>query len=313
MRPLHPLLPLIAILLLHAPVTTAQEAGWFSDLQSARELAAQRGVTLLIHVYGQQCPPCLRMERDVFADPRIQSALTRGIVAVKLNGDANPTLTRELGVRSYPADVVLRPGLPTAVLHRPHSTAEYLALLDSIAVNPPAHTTKPAPPKLPRTDSRGTRAHSGSKRRSQIQAPEPRANANMAPRKYPADGDALNTSLVGLDGFCPVTLQQRRILSPGRPELTAVHEGVRYQFASAELRSLFNAEPGRYAPVVQGCDPVTLAREHRAVPGSVRYGAWYAGRLYLFQSDANRQTFKASPVTWTKIQSAAAPSARVRR
>lgn len=331
MQPLFPTLPLLAALLLLPHTTaTAQDAGWFSDFESARKLAARNNATLLVHVYGPHCPPCLRMEREVFTVPQIQTALTHGIVAVKLNGDANPSLIRELGVRSYPADVIFKPGLPREVRHRPHSTQEYLVLLNSIAApvaanpqNPPQTFNTPA---ISDSDTRrGNKSRGDTLRedasRSDVQAPPPATNASRQsaptprPRSAdnPADVDALNTSIVGLDGFCPVTLQQRRVLTPGKPELFVDHEGVRYQFASARLRDLFSSDPSRYAPAVQGCDPITLTREQRAVPGSVRYGVWYAGKLFLFQSEANKQTFKASPPAWSKIQSAANPTDRVRR
>jgi len=315
MQPHFPILPLLAALLLLPHTTaTAQEAGWFSDFESGRKLATQNNATLLVHVYGPHCPPCLRMERDVFTVPQIQTALTRGIVAVKLNGDANPSLTRELGVRSYPADVIFKPGLPREVRHRPHSAPEYLTLLNTIAAPaapaaPAQPLNKPVSPDIRREDTR----------RPMVQAPQPATNAprpstrTQQQRAADKTADALNASIPGLDGFCPATLQQRRVLIPGKPEFTAEHEGVRYQFASARLRDLFSSDPNRYAPAVQGCDPVTLAREQRAVPGSVRYGVWYTGKLFLFQSAANKETFKAAPGAWTKIQSAANPSARVRR
>ena len=319
MQLLFPTLPLLtALLLLPSTTATAQEAGWFSDFESARKLAARNNATLLVHVYGPHCPPCLRMERDVFTVPQIQTALTRGIVAVKLNGDANPSLTRELGVRSYPADVIFKPGLPREVRHRPHSAQEYLVLLNSIAAPVAANPQTPQQTVNTPVIADTRRGDTG---RTEVQAPPPSTNASRrsAPAQRPrtadnpADVGALNTSIVGIDGFCPVTLQQRRVLTPGKPELFVDHEGVRYQFASARLRDLFSSDPSRYAPAVQGCDPITLAREQRAVPGSVRYGTWYAGKLFLFQSETNKQTFKAAPRAWTKIQSAANPSARVRR
>jgi YHS domain-containing protein len=311
MQPLQSLLITLLALLLFPATATAQQAGWFTDLQTARELAMQRQATLLVHVYGPQCPPCRRMDRDVFSLPQVQAALTRGIVAVKLNGDANPTLIRELGVRSYPADVIIRKGLPTEVRHRPCSATEFLALLESIAAPLPA---SPVPVKD---------AASGNATRSPIFAPSPSRNARLSPSPQQqsdsppnaVDANVLNSNLLGLDGFCPVTLHQRRSLRPGNPEFAAVHQGIRYYFANAELRNLFRADPTRYAPAVQGCDPITLTREQRAIQGSIRFGAWYNGRLYLFQSEANRRLFSASPAGWTKIQSAANPSgaARVRR
>jgi YHS domain-containing protein len=312
MQPLQPLpVTLIALLLLPA-TATAQQAGWFSDLRTARELAEQKKATLLIHVYGPQCPPCRRMDRDVFSVPQVQAALTRGIVAVKLNGDANPSIIRELGVRSYPADVIIKPGAPIDVRHRAHSTTEYLALLDSVATHPPTPATR-VKNSVAGNNTGSSSPFAPMPPRNALRPPSPKQQSDSPPGGE--DENALNSNLVGLDGFCPVTLHQRKIPRPGNPEFAAVHQGIRYYFASAELRNLFRADPSRYAPALQGCDPITLSREQRAIPGSIRFGVWYMGKLYLFQSEANRQLFSDSPRAWTKIQSAANPSnaARVRR
>lgn len=297
---------LVLILLLLTPQTraAAQQHGWYTDYRTAQQLAQSKNATLLVHVFGPQCTPCQRMERTVFTDPEVQQALTEGIVAVKIDGSANFALVTQLGVRNYPSEIITRPGNPPFIKAGAVNRDQYLAFLRQIAARPtPAQSTSkksvnPTPAKPSRTD---------------LVAPEPR-KPESAPRPMPqvADkqdaGDApnqpLDFPLTGLDGFCPVTLQQQRKIKPGNPRYSAIYQGIRYQFASADFRDQFRAAPERYAPAAQGCDPIALVRDQRAVPGTIRFGVWYSGKLYLFQSAANLQTFKAAPLTWSRVQSA---------
>ena len=62
--------------------------------------------------------------------------------------------------------------------------------------------------------------------------------------------------------------------------------------------------PSVYAPQDLGCDPIVLTADHKAVTGSIRYGAFFDQRLYLFRSAENRDYFKQNPLKFTHIRSA---------
>jgi YHS domain-containing protein/thiol-disulfide isomerase/thioredoxin len=313
MNILRKMLLLSVLLLTLQTNAAAQQRGWHSDYQTARELARSQNATLLVHVFGPECPPCQRMERTVFTDPAVQQALTAGIVAVKIDGAANPALIKQLGVRSYPSDVITRPGKLPFIKAGAVNRDEYLAFLNQIAAHPTpkqSASNKPVNTQTSKND------------RKDLVAPEPRspmATTQPTPQRAEKQNSAntpnqpLNSPLIGLDGFCPVTLYQQRRIKPGNPRYTAIHQGIRYQCASAEFRDLFRANPERYAPAAQGCDPIALVRDQRAVPGTIRFGVWYAGKLYLFQSNENLQTFKAAPLTWSRVQSARKDDDHIRR
>ena len=61
-----------------------------------------------------------------------------------------------------------------------------------------------------------------------------------SPQKY-ADADL---ALAGNCAVCRVELKQE---IAGKPELTANHAGIRYQFPSDKQRKLFVGNPGTYA------------------------------------------------------------------
>ncbi|MET4702322.1 YHS domain-containing protein [Constrictibacter sp. MBR-5] len=57
---------------------------------------------------------------------------------------------------------------------------------------------------------------------------------------------------VALRGYDPVSYFNAGTPTKGREDLTAVHEGARYQFASAANREAFMKSPGQYAPSFGG-------------------------------------------------------------
>ena len=61
-----------------------------------------------------------------------------------------------------------------------------------------------------------------------------------APEKF------AKTDLV-LDGNCAVCLKHANKKVPGKPEFTAIHKGLRYQFPSDRERQMFVKNPERYA------------------------------------------------------------------
>jgi YHS domain-containing protein len=99
----------------------------------------------------------------------------------------------------------------------------------------------------------------------------------------------------GLKGICPVTLRdERRVVEP-KPELVSMHAGRRYEFATADAKAMFDANPDRYAPALGGRDVVLTAQGAEEAIGSLKFAGYYHGRLYLFQSDETYRAFYESP------------------
>ena len=66
----------------------------------------------------------------------------------------------------------------------------------------------------------------------------------------------------------------------------------------------FRNNPESFAPKLLGCDPVILWETDRAVAGSVEYGAFFDGELYLFKTEERRKQFKANPSRFNRLQHA---------
>jgi YHS domain-containing protein len=108
--------------------------------------------------------------------------------------------------------------------------------------------------------------------------------------------------IIGLDGYSPVALVSHRQWTRGKHEFAWEHKGITYYLASRAEFELFRKTPEEFAPKLLGCDPVILSETDRAVPGDTRYGAFFDGDLYLFQSSDTRQRFKTNPPRYTRIQ-----------
>jgi len=240
------------------------------------------------------------MDREVFADPQVQQALADGIASVKVDVTHEPDLASRCGATSVPRDVVMFPDGTIETLNVGYmQKSQYLNLLREIsergkrfAVPKPVD---PAPPSTiaasPLTDSRSTPKAENSDSRPSVVVNE-------------AAEPSIDPPLIGLEGFCPVLLHDQRIWTAGSDKITADYRGVRYTFASEGNREQFLKNPSLYAPQDLGCDAVVLTDTQGAVTGSIRFGAFFDGHLYLFQSPENRDQFKQNPLKFARIRSA---------
>jgi YHS domain-containing protein len=110
---------------------------------------------------------------------------------------------------------------------------------------------------------------------------------------------------LALEGFCPVTLIETRVLPAGArwqigdPNVGAIHRGMLYLFANKENQQKFLANPDRYSPVLRGHDPVLALDKNQAVPGRREFGVFCEGRIYLFSSDATRVHFERNSTRYS--------------
>jgi YHS domain-containing protein len=106
---------------------------------------------------------------------------------------------------------------------------------------------------------------------------------------------AVAKPVLGLDGYCPVTLAEHSRWQKGSPKLAANFQGITYQFAGADELQTFLEEPQRYAPAYGGNDIVRLVDEQQNSPGDCDYGLCYENRIYLFASEKTLAAFQSNP------------------
>ena len=266
---------------------------WRTDFDAAYHEAVREQRPLLIHFYGQNCPPCRRMEAEVLPHPEIMGLLQSKFIAVKVDA-GNPAnirggeLVQQFGVHGLPCDVIVDPlsGRLLSQVEGYQDLARYrTSALRSRSMFDQSHKIVVVERQTP-------------KEPAQTEAP------SQEPATETQNDVTLGTPqpLVGLDGFSPVSLGAQRAWTVGKPEFSFEYKGITYRMCSAEELDAFRTRPGDFAPRLLGCDPVVLSETDRAVPGRTDFGAFFDGDLYLFVSEESRRRFKTNPPKYTRIQ-----------
>ncbi|HZP61299.1 MAG TPA: thioredoxin family protein [Opitutaceae bacterium] len=120
MKLLRVILMLGAAALLAATMR-ADEAVWLTDYQAAANQAAAEGKPLLLDFTGSDwCPWCIKLDKDVYSQPKFVTYARQHLVLVKIDFPRqtplsaaekrqNRDLAKKYGVRGYPTSIVLDP------------------------------------------------------------------------------------------------------------------------------------------------------------------------------------------------------------
>lgn len=273
----------------------AQHAGWQSDYGQATAVADKDGLPVLLHFHAWYCGPCQRMDRDVFPDGEVQRALGNGLSAVQIDVTREPEVASQYGASTVPRDVVVYQDGTVETLNVGYmSKSSYVSMLRGIAAKGETRRKREVP--VPKPADPGRQPEPAPE---QLVQKEPVATENTTPELSKTE-----PAILGLEGYCPVRLHDKRDWTPGLSSITTDYRDIRYQFASEADRDIFLQDPAEYAPQDLGCDPVVLTSDSKAITGSIRYGAFFDKRLYLFRSPENRDQFKLNPLKYVHIRSA---------
>ena len=254
------------------------ESRWLSNFERANAEAQRLGVPLVVHFSAAWCVPCQKMEREVLNRSDLKKLFGRDIVAVKVDGPNNQELLEQFSVLAYPTDVLIsKDGNVIARRQGFQTTNDYLTLLKRLAA------------------SREIQGEYGVKDGPSATLLEP--IDTRAPRSLKLEDDH---DVIGLSGYSPVTLKKNKVWRRGEAEITSVFQGITYRFSNREEQTEFESSPEDFVPGFHGCDPVQLVDESRPIPGQVRIGAVYEGRMYFFDSEAAREMFKINPAKYAK-------------
>lgn len=324
---------------LAARVTAAEltaAAVWKTDFAAAQAEAKKLNRPVVLHFHATWCGPCKKMERDVLDIPQTLKLLDAGFVAVKVDCDKNPKVQVKYGVTSMPTDIILSPDGKVLVKTEgcqdrqnyltsiTRIDAKYAAERKNIARAEAAAEDKTPAQQTPLVAQKSTPpkiASAGAATGDKLVPPptEPKKVPELASSSNPVAvpreekkqdlSPAIDTTgfLLAMDGYCPVTLRSTRAWKSGSSDITLEHDGLTFYFTAADKRDEFKAHPDRYAPRLLGCDPVVLAENDLAVRGSVKFGAFYEGELFLFETSDSRVKFRKDPSRYSRLQHVVKP------
>jgi thiol-disulfide isomerase/thioredoxin/YHS domain-containing protein len=122
-------------------LAAADEVRWQSDLDSARRLAAQNNRLILVHCWAPWCPPCRRLEQNVFQQPGVGPALEANFVLVKLNLDEHPEMQQQFNIHTIPCDLILTPqGRVVDKVQSKQTAQEYVHQMTQVAAIAMGHS-----------------------------------------------------------------------------------------------------------------------------------------------------------------------------
>lgn len=274
---------------------------WMHDFTDAAKAAKQSGRPLLIHFHATWCGPCRQMEKDVLHHSDVRDLLSRNYVAVMIDSDQHPELIEQFGIKSLPTDLVIAPD--GVVLLKAEGGRDRKTYLAQMRHTFQQYTPQPQSPAVQQPEEKIAQTQNSTPSTARVAEPaveeQPRREDKPAPQSPPANEGKL---LVGLDRYSPVSLAKHRQWRKGKAEFALVYQGVVYLLYDEDEYREFQADPGKYAPRLLGCDPVVLWTSDRAIPGSTQFGAYFDGELFLFTSADNRDRFKSSPTLYTRPQ-----------
>lgn len=118
----------------------------------------------------------------------------------------------------------------------------------------------------------------------------------VIPRRSPEMNQELTPHLsYVLDGFCPVELQENERWVAGKGDHALHYHNQYFLFSSAEAMGKFSKHPPAYTPVAMGEDIVQMVKFGERVKGMRNFGAWYQGKIYLFSTQENYESFAERP------------------
>jgi YHS domain-containing protein/thiol-disulfide isomerase/thioredoxin len=82
---------------------------WHNDIDKALAIAAESNRLVLVHFWKPSCGPCVKLDAQVFSEPRFAAVLEADYVPVKINTDQLPMTARRYGIEFLPTDIILTP------------------------------------------------------------------------------------------------------------------------------------------------------------------------------------------------------------
>lgn len=82
---------------------------WMQDVDQALRMARAQQRPVLIHFYGDNCPPCAMLEKKAYRAPSLIETINTEVIPVHINADEDRKTASRFKVSRWPTDVYLYP------------------------------------------------------------------------------------------------------------------------------------------------------------------------------------------------------------
>ncbi len=298
-----------------APPGTQPEIAWVDDLDQAIQLAKTNNKPLMLHFYGDHCPPCRMLEAKAFRNRELVSVLNDNVIAVKINADKQRDVALRYQVNRWPTDVYVFPD--GRVLERGVSNQDPQAYARTVERVSQRHRdwtlaqVAATEAQLERERKNASRGLSALKTKIASDAatnPHPikissatwKQNDN-APPKPPTEPPAVKVIQV------PEQIDAPKLASAPAPEESHPQQSTEER-KSQHLQALA-AEPGLggFCPVALQdflrMTPQAQATHSAWVPGSIAFSVKHRGRVYHCASEEARRRLLKDPDVYAPVLS----------
>ncbi|QDU26325.1 thiol:disulfide interchange protein precursor [Anatilimnocola aggregata] len=117
-----------------ASAVAQDQMPWVEEFPQACQQASAEGKLVLLHFYSDDCPPCVKVEKNVFSRQDVAATVGKNYVPMKIHARKNPELATKYNVRQWPTDVFVTPsGQEVFRTVSPQTPLEYTNLMNSVA------------------------------------------------------------------------------------------------------------------------------------------------------------------------------------
>jgi thiol-disulfide isomerase/thioredoxin/YHS domain-containing protein len=131
------ILVLAGVLCWLSPSVLAEDLSirWFDDFNAGVQYANSQQFPIMLHFYGESCPPCKMLEKRAYKNPELVGKINNQMVAIRINGDRQKELRDRYQIRSWPTDVYLTPtGKELYRTTSPQDPAVYAQIVDRVSL-----------------------------------------------------------------------------------------------------------------------------------------------------------------------------------
>jgi len=275
---------------------------WRYDFNAAASEAQLQKKPLFILASTEWCGPCKTMQRTTFVDPAVVDILNKKCIPLHVDGDKNKERMNQWRVAAYPTVMIVATAgtLREQVVERFEGRTDAPDMLKSINQALKKQATSMQADLSARASSPASSKRQPKASEGPLQPPSPSdAESPVKPASFKASEKKSrpesDDAPLSLGGHCPVSMVDRAEMAPGKKTESAVYNGKKYLFATAENRKRFLESPSKFLPGAGGDCVVSLVDGGKRVEGDVKFPAIFGDKVFFLADKASREKFLKDP------------------